>query len=206
MKRERAGLFEYMIGTVESVERDSIILENGGIGFRIYTPDPYRFKTGGAKQKIKIYIYFYLREDTMTLYGFPTVEEKQFFQKLLGVSGIGPKVALALLSVASPGQIATAIEEENEKMLTSFTGIGKKTARQMILDLKGKLDSFIAPKAGHREERMEDGENSPLKEALLALRSLGFAEKEIENVLPYLLKEQLTTEQYIRLALQKMTS
>jgi len=198
-------LYEYIVGTVESISPQYIVVDNNGIGYQIFTPNPYLFQKDGKKQKV--YIYFHVREDAQVLYGFKSKEEKEFFTKLLSVSGIGPKGALAILASGEPAEIAMAIEEENETFLTKFPGVGKKTARQIILDLKGKLQEFLMDISvpGESPETMEEGQPE-LEEALLALRALGYSEKEIQRITPLLKNETLKTEQYIKLALKLLTA
>lgn len=195
-------MFEYIIGTVEYVGPQYIVVENNGIGYQIYTPNPYAFRKGSEREKV--YTYLYVREDANILYGFKTREAKMLFEKLLTVSGIGPKGALAVLAYADPGQIIRSIEGEDEEFLMKFPGIGKKTARQMILDLKGKFKEFQTEPEGLSVEAGENGERRELKEAILALEALGFTQREIGAVLPELKKAELTAEQYIKLALQKL--
>lgn len=195
-------MFEYIIGTVEYVGPQYIVVENNGIGYQIYTPNPYVFRKGSEREKV--YTYLYVREDANILYGFKTREAKMLFEKLLTVSGIGPKGALAVLASADPGQIIRSIEGEDEEFLMKFPGIGKKTARQMILDLKGKFKEFQTEPEGLSVEAGENGERRELKEAILALEALGFTQREIGAVLPELKKAELTAEQYIKLALQKL--
>ncbi|KYD11223.1 Holliday junction branch migration protein RuvA [Caldibacillus debilis] len=195
-------MFEYIIGTVEYVGPQYIVVENNGIGYQIYTPNPYAFRKGSEREKV--YTYLYVREDANILYGFKTREAKMLFEKLLTVSGIGPKGALAVLASADPGQIIRSIEGEDEEFLMKFPGIGKKTARQMILDLKGKFKEFQTEPEGLSVEAGENGERRELKEAILALEALGFTQREIGAVLPELKKADLSAEQYIKLALQKL--
>ena len=130
------------------------------------------------------------------------------FTKLLNVSGIGPKGALAILASGEPQQVVQAIENEDEAFLVKFPGVGKKTARQMILDLKGKLLDVIPgffPNLFHPE--LAEGKNSQhveFDEATLALIALGYSEREVKKISPELQKEQLTTDQYIRKGLQML--
>lgn len=196
-------MYEYLTGTVEYIGPDYIVLENNGIGYQIITPNPYKFKSDGTIQKV--YTYLYVREDVLSLYGFYTQEEKDFFLKLISVSGIGPKGALAILSASTPEQIALAIEQENEKLLTTLPGVGKKTARQMILDLKGKVTEFV-PVVQTEEKELPKGRNTELEEALLALQALGYSDQEIRRVKPILQKEKRTVDEYIRMALQHFIS
>ncbi|TAI09614.1 Holliday junction branch migration protein RuvA, partial [Bacillus velezensis] len=129
--------------------------------------------------------------------------------KLLNVTGIGPKGALAILGSGDPGAVIQAIENEDEAFLVKFPGVGKKTARQIILDLKGKLADVVPEMIENlfnHEERLEkQTAETALEEALEALRVLGYAEKEIKKVLPHLKEEiGLTTDQYVKKALQKL--
>ncbi|WP_062355520.1 Holliday junction branch migration protein RuvA [Bacillus kwashiorkori] len=197
-------MYEYIIGTVENINPQYVVIENNGIGYQIFTPNPYVFSKDGERQKV--YTYFHVREDANLLYGFKTFEEKIFFMKLLNVSGIGPKGALAILAAGEPFQIATAIEQENEKFLVKFPGVGKKTARQIILDLKGKLKEFLSENDPTEVSIDDKGYSHELTEALLALEALGYSQKEIKSVAKQLQNEQLSTDQYIKLALKKLTS
>ena len=155
-----------------------------------------------------IYTYTYVREDILALYGFPSREEKLLFLKLLNVSGIGPKGALAILAFGEPQQVVQAIENEDEAFLVKFPGVGKKTARQMILDLKGKLQDVLPdyfPNLFNQErESATSRDQAEFEEALLALKALGYSEKEIKKISPQLSKEDLTTDQYIRKGLQML--
>ncbi|MGN1401342.1 MAG: Holliday junction branch migration protein RuvA [Bacillus sp. (in: firmicutes)] len=197
-------MYEYIKGTVEYVGPHYIVIDNNGIGYRIMTPNPFVFSVDG--RELKLYTYHYVREDQESLFGFRSQEEKNLFEKLLDVTGIGPKGALAIIGSGQVGQVVQAIEQEDEKFLVKFPGVGKKTARQMILDLKGKLenivpdyfpDLFTSEQAVHR---LPDHEN--LEEAMEALKALGYSEREIQKVGKTLEKEHRTTEEYIKMALQ----
>lgn len=201
---ERVPLFDYIKGKIQFVGPEYIVIETSGIGFQIMTPNPFLFSSKIGTEMF-VYTYHYFRQDNMSLYGFLTREEKLLFTKLLNVSGIGPKGALAILAGGDPGQIATAIEREDEAFLVKFPGVGKKTARQMILDLKGKLDEFLPDlftDPNHFAKKIEQVKNHALDEAILALQALGYSEKELKRIVKHLEKEQLTTEQYIKKGLQ----
>ncbi len=199
-------MFEYIKGTVEFIGPEYIVVENNGLGYQISTPNPFSYsnKQGG---EIQIFTYHYVREDIFALYGFHSREEKMLFTKLLNVSGIGPKGALAILASGEPAQVVQAIEDEDEAFLVKFPGVGKKTARQMILDLKGKLQDAIPdffpnlfnPDASRPAAA---GSAALLEEAILALRALGYSEKEVKRIKPALEKEKLTTDEYIKKGLQ----
>jgi holliday junction DNA helicase RuvA len=186
-----------------------IVVENNGIGYQISTPNPFIYSSK-MDTIVTVYTYHYVREDMMALYGFETREEKKLFTKLLNVSGIGPKGALAILASGEVEQVVSAIENEDESFLVKFPGVGKKTARQMILDLKGKLQDIIPDyfpnlfNADKFPQAANQTSNIAFDEAMLALKALGYSEKEIKKIAPELRKEQLSTDQYIKKALQRL--
>ncbi len=197
-------MYEFIEGKVAKVTTDSVVIANHGIGYLIYCPNPYQYS---ENQETIIYTYLHVREDVMNLYGFKTRDERQLFVQLLGVSGIGPKGALAILATGTPGRVIEAIEEENERYLTQFPGIGKKTARQIILDLKGKFKGFNLPTvsdAPSMTETMPEMDHNALQDAFQALKALGYSEREIDRVMPKLKAQALSTEGYIKAALQLM--
>ncbi|MED3624454.1 Holliday junction branch migration protein RuvA [Neobacillus thermocopriae] len=201
-------MFEFIKGTIEFVGPEYIVIENNGIGYQISTPNPFIY-SGKMNTMVTVYTYHYVREDIMALYGFETREEKRLFTKLLDVSGIGPKGALAILASGEVQQVVHAIENEDESFLVKFPGVGKKTARQMILDLKGKLQDIVPdyfPNLFNADKLQVHTEvhNTALEEAILALKALGYSEKEIKKISPELRKEQLSTDQYIKMALQRL--
>jgi len=201
-------LYEFIKGTVEFVGPEYLVIENNGIGYQISTPNPFIY-AGKLETLVTVYTYHYVREDVIALYGFETREEKKLFTKLLNVSGIGPKGALAILASGEVQQVVTAIENEDESFLVKFPGVGKKTARQMILDLKGKLQDIVPdyfPNLFNADKfpQADQAGNIAFDEAILALKALGYSEKEIKKISPELRKEQLSTDQYIKKALQRL--
>lgn len=198
-------LFEYIKGLITFTGPEYIVVETGGIGYRVLTPNPFRFSKDEQKPQC-IYVYQHVREDAQVLFGFSSLEEKRLFEKLISVSGIGPKGALAVLASGTPTHVVEAIEREDEAYLVKFPGIGKKTARQMILDLKGKLDSVAGdPLTGLFVPAAEETavQDESLQEALLALEALGYSAREIKRITPKLEKESsLSTDDYIRKGLQ----
>ena len=201
-------MYEFIKGMVEFVGPEYIVIENNGIGYQIATPNPFIF-AGKMETLVTVYTYHYVREDLIALYGFETREEKRLFTKLLNVSGIGPKGALAILASGEVQQVVNAIEKEDEGFLVKFPGVGKKTARQMILDLKGKLQDIVPdyfPNLFNADQfpLPHEAVNTAFEEAVLALKALGYSDKEIKKISPELQKEQLSTDQYIKKALQRL--
>src|SRR5699024_6871973 len=124
------GMFSYINGIVTLIQEDGVVLDVQGIGYEINCANPYEFQSL-LNEKTLIYTYHHVREDAMTLYGFKTEDEKYLFTKLISVSGIGPKSAISILGTVDVNEFISAVEAENEKYLTQFPGVGKKTARQI---------------------------------------------------------------------------
>lgn len=174
-------MYEYINGTVTDLKSNAIILECNGIGYFINVSNPYSYE---VNNNYKIYLYQQIKEDEHLLFGFKSLEEKELFLKLISVKGLGPKLALPILAVGSINGIKDAIERENILYLKKFPKIGEKLARQIILDLKGKLGTI--------EGTIEESTNDELVEALLAL---GYKEKEIKGVILKVDKTKTLEEQ-----------
>ncbi|PLT34575.1 Holliday junction branch migration protein RuvA [Bacillus sp. V5-8f] len=201
-------MFDYIKGAIEYVGPEYIVIENSGIGYQVMTPNPFIY-SAKLKSEVQIFTYHHVREDIFALYGFGTREEKALFTKLLNVTGIGPKGALAILASGKVDQVVQAIENEDESFLVKFPGVGKKTARQMILDLKGKLENIVPDYFPNlfNDGQAQSGTGSypeGLDEAIQALKALGYSDKEVQKMAKTLQNEELTTEQYIKKALQLM--
>ncbi len=160
-------MYDYIIGKVKNVESNYIVLENNNIGFHIFTASPYSFE---LEQEYTIYIFQYVREDELSLYGFKSIEERNFFLKLISVKGLGCKTALPMM-VGSINGVVDAIERENILYLKKFPKIGDKVARQIILDLKGKL------------VEKQNNNVSVDNELVEALISLGYKNSDINRVI-----------------------
>ena len=161
-------MYGYIRGVVEEINSNYIIIDNNDIGYQIYVPNPYSYQ---LNKTYTIYIYTKVAEEEYTLYGFRDKEQKELFLKLISVKGLGPKMALPILAMGNLENIANAVENNNLNYLKKFPKIGDKVARQIILDLKGKLVSNNDIKV----------DNSPLIEAL---KSLGYKVADINKVLP----------------------
>jgi len=186
------NMYDYIKGTITNIKNNSIVVENNEIGYLVYVSNPYSFELNST---YKVYIYQQITEDAHTLYGFKTQEEKEFFLKLISVKGLGCKMALPILAVGSIEGIMDAIERENILYLKKFPKIGDKLARQIVLDLKGKLE-FIG--VGISEDVQETEQE--LREVLVGL---GYKEKEIKTVLAKV-DTSLSLEEQIKDALKLM--
>ena len=200
-------MYDYLIGKVTRISPEYIVLEQQGIGWQLNTPNPFAFRVKSEAQQV--YVHLIVREDAQALYGFINLEQRELFRKLILVSGIGPKGALAILASGNPSHVIQAIEMEDEAFLVKFPGVGKKTARQMILDLKGKLtllmDTVVLPSLEDELPLFGVNPNKhELEEALLALTALGYSERELEKIRPRLEEDEKlqTTDAFMKQALQ----
>ncbi|MDQ0429949.1 Holliday junction DNA helicase RuvA [Planomicrobium stackebrandtii] len=192
-------MYDYIKGKVTRVTPEYLVIEQQGIGWQIFAPNPYSF----GSDELQVFLHHHIREDAQLLFGFPTLEQRELFRKLISVSGIGPKGALAILASGQPQHVIEAIEREDESYLVKFPGVGKKTARQMILDLKGKLTEFFGdPFDPEETNTLLSNDQAELEEAMLALGALGYSEREITKVKPQLRDLDLDTEGFMKKALQ----
>lgn len=197
-------MYEYLTGVVTFINPYYIVVEANGIGYQIALGNPYRYSSQMNKE-VKIYVHQVIREDAHHLYGFGSLEEKQLFLRLVSVSGIGPKSALAIMASDDHSGLIHAVESGDVTYLTKFPGVGKKTAQQMILDLKGKFGelSIETPFNLFDETALQDA--TALSEAMEALSALGYSEREVKRVEKQLKEvENQTTDEYLRQALKLM--
>lgn len=168
-------MYAYIKGYIKGIESNYVIIDNNGVGYLVYTASPYSFD---LDKEYTVYLYQYVREDEISLYGFKTIEEKELFLKLIGVKGLGCKMALPMLATGSVGGIVDAIDKENILYLKKFPKIGDKVARQIILDLKGKLTASSSETESASNELVD------------ALKSLGYKNADINKVVKQIDKTQ----------------
>ena len=178
-------MYAYLNGIIKDIESNYIVLDINGIGYLIYVANPYYYQ---IENSYKVYTYTHIREDEFSLYGFKSKEELALFLKLISVKGLGPKMALPILATGSIEGIMDAIDRENILYLKKFPKIGDKVARQIILDLKGKLAKTVT----------NNNVNEELTEALLAL---GYKNNDIKKVVASI-DSNLTIENQIKEALK----
>lgn len=212
-------MIDFLRGKPVLIDSDSVVLEVRDIGYRVYCPNPYLYARE-SESPVTIYIHYHVREDAVQLFGFATREEQSLFRRLIDVTGIGPRVALGVLSGGTPERIAEAIRSDDTAFLTRLPGIGKKTAQRLVLDLKDKLDDIGTPylRAGGDTERAggegfpadaETGAGLPAawKEAKEALLALGYTDSELERVRRGVLAEAGEgdgAEKLVKLALKSL--
>ncbi|UZM89766.1 Holliday junction branch migration protein RuvA [Limosilactobacillus reuteri] len=196
-------MYEYLTGLVTVVAPQYIVVDVNGVGYKLLVANPYRYQENRTK-KVQVYVYQAVREDNISLYGFTDQNEKNLFMQLINVSGIGPKSALAILANPDHQGLVDAITNNNVSYLTKFPGIGKKTASQIVLDLRDKLTNESSSSLFATTQLTVDATvNRELKDALEALAALGYKERDIKKVQKTLMKEeQMATDEYLRQALR----
>lgn len=179
-------MISYLTGTIKNINEKSLtILTNSGVGYKIFTT-LNTLLSKNEREELELLIHTVVKEDAIDLYGFEKKEELKIFEKLITVSGVGPRSALTMLSVSSVQNIAFAIESGDASQLAGIPGVGKKTCEKIIIELKGKLSEFI-------KHSPVDSKFAEESDARLALSSLGYNEKDINNAINNL-KNELSTE------------
>lgn len=169
-----------------------IVVETGGVGFKVYIPTPLLARCGKPGREVQLFTHLHVRENEMSLYGLESEEALSFFEVLLGVSGVGPKVALAVLSTGDVERLRQAIAGGDIEFLTRVPGIGKKVAQRIVLDLKGKLEA---------EELAPAPPLSPVdEEVIAALTSLGYRLSEAREAVASLPEQEMSLEERLLLA------
>lgn len=203
-------MYEYLRGVITEVTPYYIVVDVNGVGYQVYVANPFKYEEDEHVEQ-KVFVYQAVRDNDISLYGFKNSSEKQLFLKLLDVSGIGPKSALAILANDDNRGLINAINSDDDGYLTKFPGIGKKTAKRIILDLKGKLsdvDSDMLTGQDNLDLDLNLNASSPyLKESLEALRALGYTKTEVKRISKKLEKyDGKSTDDYLRQGLRLLMS
>ncbi|MFQ5872706.1 MAG: Holliday junction branch migration protein RuvA [Dehalococcoidia bacterium] len=186
-------------GGLESQGPNEVVINVGPMSLQVHAPTSTLSVLGRVGEQVKLYTYLYLKEDNLSLYGFATTEERDLFQTIIGVGGVGPKLALALLSAMSPERLAAAIASGDTEQLTQVSGLGKKMAGRLVLELNGKLErewgEVVGPILGDQEE------------VVSALTALGYAASEARAAISQVhLDSDASLEEKVRLVLQNIGS
>ncbi|MFD1426505.1 Holliday junction DNA helicase RuvA [Kroppenstedtia sanguinis] len=199
-------MIEFIRGIVAYRTAETIVVETGGVGYLLFCVHPLEWEEG---EEVTVYTHQVIREDAHTLYGFRERQVRDLFRLLLEVSGIGPKVALAVTGAGNPGRLVEAVEQEDLRFLTKLPGVGKKTAQRIVLDLKDKLkksglnESFVS---AVRVDTSRQVARAGSLEAIEALQALGYNEEEASQAVAIARKdfgeEEPGLDQWIRRALQ----
>ena len=170
-------MYEYLNGELAHILPTAIVVDVHGVGYQVVFANPYRLQDS-LKKQIKVLVQQVVREDSITLFGFISSEERELFQRLISVSGIGPKSAMSILANDDTEGFVNAVESGNVTYLTKFPGVGKKTAQQIILDLKGKFEAVPE----ETTKAVVSTNQATLEEAKEALLGLGYSAKEITKI------------------------
>jgi len=197
-------MFYYLNGEVALFENNLIVLDCGGVGYAVHTSS-YSMSKAKVGQKCKLYTYCNIREDAFDIFGFASKEELGYFEKLIGVNGVGPKVAVGILSALPPERFALAVLSQDEKAITAAPGVGKKLAQRIIMELKDKLGAETSEiDLSGVPDVSNVGSKSNLSLAQAGLAELGYSQAEINAALKGINIEGMKTEDIIRQCLRAM--
>ncbi len=201
-------MIAYLKGILSIKTKGYIVIETNGVGYKVFMPESTIAKTGDIGDEIQVHTFMRVREDDVSLYGFLSNEELRMFELLLGVSGIGAKGALTILSNITPSQFALAVISDDVGILKKLPGIGPKTAQRTILELKDKLkkDEEITIDEGEEEQSTQNTilDDEKVSEAISALQVLGYSKREITEALQNLDLVSLSVEDIIREGLKNL--
>ena len=205
-------MLAYIKGTLELKMTEYVVIDVGGLGYKVFMSNIGIDKLGEIGEQVKVYTYYRVREDDISIFGFNTNEELRMFELLLSVSGVGAKTALAMLAVCTPSEFVLAIISEDVNVLTSIPGIGPKSAKRIILELKDKIkkeqqiQELTSASKGNSGDKTKTSikvkqaieNDNKVQEAIAALQVLGYNKKEIEKAFAKIDKTELSTEDLIK--------
>lgn len=198
-------MYGYIKGEFVSARGENIIVENHGIGYKIYMPIMLQGRIGHIGDQVCVYTYHYVREDNISLFGFPSPEDQDMFELLLTVSGIGPKTAITVVDTLQPAELAMAVLNGDVKKICQVKGLGKKSAERIVLELKDKLKGFAQGVLDTGEDiqlPVSDSGRSELADCVSALLVLGYPASEANKAANLAYEDGLDAEQLIRKALR----
>ena len=201
-------MLAYIKGKLEMKMTEYVVIDVGGLGYKVFMSEAGIEKLGNIGDTVKVHTYYRVREDDISIFGFNTLEELKMFELLLGVSGVGAKTALTMLTTCTPSEFALAVVTEDIKTLTSIPGIGPKSAKRIVLELKDKIKKEQEVEAIKEEiDKKQEIDNKKIdikevrekvNEAIAALQVLGYNKKEIEKALEKINYKELSTEEIIK--------
>ena len=192
----------HLKGKIISKSPPEVLLEVQGIGYEVLCPMSTIYELDNLSDDVLLFTHLSIKEDAHTLFGFITKDEKNVFRELIRVNGVGPKVALAILSNLSVHSLVECISTEDADLLAKTPGIGKKTALKLIVELQDRLSKLDLAGSLANSSEIKQNTNPNSKQAIAALQSLGFKAKEANRMVSKIEDQELSTEQLIRLALQ----
>lgn len=201
-------MLAYIRGKLEAKMTEYVVIDVGGLGYKVFMSEGSIENLGNIGDIVKVHTYYRVREDDISIFGFNTQEELKMFELLLGVSGVGARTALAMLATCTPSEFALAVVSEDVKVLTEIPGIGPKSAKRIILELKDKIKKEQAVEEIKEQINKTEKQNSRIfdiaevkekvSEAIQALQVLGYNKKEIEKAFEKLDVKELSTEELIK--------
>ena len=201
-------MLAYIRGKLEIKMTEYVVIDVGGLGYKVFMSEAGIENLGNIGDTVKVHTYYRVREDDISIFGFNTQEELKMFELLLGVSGVGARTALAMLATCTPSEFALAVVSEDVKVLTEIPGIGPKSAKRIILELKDKIKKEQAVEEIKEQINKNEKQNSRIfdiaevkekvSEAIQALQVLGYNKKEIEKAFEKLDVKELSTEELIK--------
>jgi Holliday junction DNA helicase RuvA len=197
-------MIAFLRGRILSKQPNLLIVDVHGVGYQVQVPLSTYYDVGDEGTEISLRIYTHVREDALQLYGFLTLLEQQLFERLISISGIGPKLAIAVLSGIEPGDLVSAVQHANVARLTTIPGVGKKTSERIVLEMKDRIAQLVAP-AGASEAAAPTG--GKLRDDLLsALQNLGYHRPLAERAVNAVLNGEAdsTFEHALRAALREL--
>jgi len=190
-------MLAFLRGTIRTILPDSVVVELHDVGYRVFLPPPLRERLR-VGERVELYTHEVVREDRRELFGMGSADELSLFHELLTVSGVGPKIALGLLGLGAPSEIRQAIAREDAPYLSKVVGIGRKTAERVVVELKGKMQSYVTPEADGQRRAGSEGD------VMDALVQLGYKIQEVRDVIRKLPTSAATTEEKLKVALQAL--
>jgi Holliday junction DNA helicase RuvA len=188
-------MIAFVSGKIKTKTDKSVVIDVSGVGYEVFVT-PLFLEKAKENQEVELYTHLYVREDIMELYGFPDSGELSFFKKLISVSGVGPKSALTIMSLASASDLQKAIIHEDASLLTKVSGIGEKTAKRLIVELKNKLEAGDTGESAAKAGSVGDSQ------AIDGLISLGYSAKEAREALRMVDKDIVNVKDRIKAALK----
>lgn len=208
-------MLAYIKGILEMKMTGFVVIDVGGLGYKVNMSDVGIEKLGNIGKEVKVYTYYRVREDDISIFGFNTLEEFRMFELLISVSGVGAKTALTMLAVCEPSEFAIAVISEDIKVLTGIPGIGPKSAKRIILELKDKIKqqqqieeiNSKVKEENNKTSKIQEAikNNDKVNEAISALQVLGYNKKEIEKKLEKLDIKEMTLEEIIKKGLLELS-
>ena len=207
-------MLAYIKGKLEMKMTGYVVIDVGGLGYKVYMSEAGIANIGNIGDTVKVHTFYRVREDDISIFGFNTLEELKMFELLLGVSGVGAKTALTMLAVCEPSDFALAVISEDVKALTGIPGIGPKSAKRIILELKDKIKkeqeienikNQVENKKSNTKIKLAIENDDKLQEAISALQVLGYNKKEIEKAFDKLDTKEMSTEELIKKGLSLLS-